>query len=155
MSALALRYLSTSYACPLQNQARCCSRINSVTVDSSNRRYFPSFKWKSWLAPRLLVRSYTHDTGTCRNSATSCTVRSWPFSLLSPAVVAAVGRSSRSTAGDVRDDDWSSCEFRDSLTDFNIDGFTAWRGACRLEDAVFSRIPNWFEWSFISATRSS
>ena len=47
----------------------------------------------------------------------------------------------------------SSCSFTDGLSDCRGDGLTARREACCLEDAVFSRTPNWVGRSFMFARR--
>ena len=66
-------------------------------------------------------------------SATSWTFRRWPSSL--PASVTVVRAALF----------WKP--FEDSSEDLRC-------GACCLEDAVFSRTPNWNEWDFIFATQS-
>src|SRR6266849_9511830 len=43
----------------------------------------------------------------------------------------------------------SSCSLVDRLSDCRDEGLTARRGACCLDDAVFSRSPNWVERRFI------
>src|SRR5712692_7672234 len=55
---------------------------------------------------------------------------------------------------DIRSQDFmSSCSFTDGVSDCRGDGLTARREACCLEDAVFSRTPNWVGRSFMFARR--
>src|SRR5206468_11578233 len=55
--ALALRYLPTSYARTLWNQAQRFLRMKSIRAASSTRSYVPSFTCGSWSIPPLRVRS--------------------------------------------------------------------------------------------------
>ena len=62
--------------------------------------------------------------------ATSWTVRRWLSSLVASVRAAMFGELNEDSSEESR------------------------RGACGLEDAVFSRTANWFEWDFMFATQS-
>ena len=50
---------------------------------------------------------------------------------------------------------WRCCEPLGLASDFEGNESTASRGACRLEDAVFSRAPNWVGRDFMFVKRPS
>src|ERR1700719_2458688 len=105
------------------------------------------------------VCRYTQETGTCRRSATSWTLRSWPFSVLSPTVAAFAalvrGDSHIEIAPDMCGELSSPLGVPDTSFDCGCERLTARRGACCLGDVVLPRTPNWVGWSFMVARRTS
>src|SRR6266702_5372122 len=64
--------------------------IHASTSASSKRQYFPNRNPGIRSGHLLRVCPYTQETGTCRSSATSWTLRSWALSVFSPPVAAFV-----------------------------------------------------------------
>src|SRR6266571_241281 len=133
-------------------------RIHASTSASSKRQYFPRRNPGMRSGHLSRVCPYTQEGGTCRRSATSWTLRSRPFSALSPPVAAfaALVRdgSHIEIAPDMCGELSSPFGSRDTPFDSNRNEFASRREACRLEDAVFSRTPNWVGRGFMVATRS-
>src|SRR5580704_6304071 len=84
-------YAETSHGCAGTSATKHLAAQPCKYSPSSNRQYFPRRNPGIRFTPLDRVRSYTQDTGTRSNSATSATLRSWGLEFTEIAFLLSLG----------------------------------------------------------------